>query len=330
MHVQTTGRLSTQMGRRPKLDATLIIDSKEDEEEGDVGEGLRQPRRCPLFALVSLNAQAAPSAEVPWSHLLALSMSPEGNSEPLLTLGRHKDCSVFINDPRVSLRHFEIIARPQSQRETLWYECILNDMSSNGTAVNGQTIGKGKSVHLRSGDEICVLPAHRVGEAQMISFVFRNTTESLQAPKDVRALDLDDLVLCPICMHPIYKCVALMPCLHNFCMACYSEWMFRKDDCPVCRRAVSAVIKNHPMEAIVEAFLKAKPERRRPHEELEEMDRRDRLKLSAGGRIVRDTCSVGTSTSAGEVGTHNSTGDGGALQRAVNGVRLGSQICAVQ
>merc|ERR1712232_1537667 len=89
-----------------------------------------------------------------------------------------------------------------------------------------------------------------------------------------------------------------MPCLHNFCMACYSEWMVRKEDCPVCRRKVTCVVKNHPMEAIVEAFLEASPERRRRPEELSDMDARDRLKLGAGGKVVRELCTVAASPAA--------------------------------
>merc|ERR1712125_49067 len=159
--------------------------------------------------------------------------------------------------------------------------------------INGRTVGKGNSEPLRCGDEICVLAANRVGQEKTISFLFRNTTELFESPNQVRRLDLEELVLCPICMQPIYKCVALMPCLHNFCMACYSEWMARKEDCPVCRRKVTCVVKNHPMEAIVEAFLEASPERRRRPEELSDMDARDRLKLGAGGKVVRELCAVG-------------------------------------
>jgi hypothetical protein len=274
---------------RPKLDTTLILDGKEADAE--------EASKCALFSLISLNAETAPSAEIPWSQLLALSLTPEAEVSRVLSVGRHKDCEVHLVDPRVSLRHFEIIARrkscPNYGSEPLLYECILNDLSSNGTSINGKTVGKGKSETLRSGDEICVLASHRVGQESTISFLFRNATELLENPSQVRRLDLEELVLCPICMQPIYKCVALMPCLHNFCMACYSEWMVRKEDCPVCRRKVTCVVKNHPMEAIIEAFLEASPERQRRPEELRDMDARDRLKLGAGGKVVRELCTVG-------------------------------------
>jgi hypothetical protein len=90
-------------------------------------------------------------------------------------------------------------------------------------------------------------------------------------------------------------------------MSCFSEWMTRKkDDCPVCRRVVTCIMKNHPMDAIIEAFLEACPERKRPSADLLDMDRRDQLRLSIGGKVVRDTCFVDTSTST-TAATNNAT-----------------------
>merc|ERR1719281_1117191 len=117
------------------------------------------------------------------------------------------------------------------------YECILQDSSSNGTMVNGQTVGRGNSCELRSGDEICVLSASTVGFDQAISWVFRNTTELLGAARESKeaseplppaTTELMDHVMCPICMLVIHRCVALMPCFHNFCSACCSDWLSRK------------------------------------------------------------------------------------------------------
>jgi hypothetical protein len=272
---------------RTKLDTTLIIEDKTDEKD--------KVHQCPLFALVSLNYLTAPSLEVPWSQLLALSISPE-KEPPVLSVGRHNDCTVQLADLRVSLHHFEIAARRKHcptglTSDAFAYDCFLNDLSSNGTSINGRTVGKGLSQQLRSGDEICVLPPHKVGQESRIAFVFRNATEALATP-EVKQLDLDELVICPICMQSIYKCVALMPCFHNFCMSCYSEWMARKDECPVCRTNVTAVMKNHAMDAVIEAFLEAFPDRRRSISEMQDMDARDRLRLTTGGKVVKDFCMV--------------------------------------
>lgn len=275
---------------KPMFEETLLIDVQE-EDANTQEEG-----QCPLFALVSLNAATAPSVEVPWSELLRLSLTPD-KEPPLLTVGRAKHCSVPLSDPRASLNHFDIVARrckSDSESETVRYDCFLNDLSSNGTSLNGKIVGKGQSQKLRSGDEICVLPAHKVGHEQRIAFVFRNASEMLATPKVIKPLDLDEVIICPICTEVIYKCVALMPCFHNFCMACFSDWMLKKAECPVCRQPTTVVMKNHAMDGVIEAFLEANPGQRRAKEEIEEMDARDRLKLCLGGKVVRDTCGVGT------------------------------------
>lgn len=361
---------------RPKLDATLVIESGPEEEQ----EGGKQ-QNCPLFSLASLNTRTAPSAEVRWSQLLALSLAPE--DEPILTVGRAKDCGVQLSDPRASTRHFEILARrrtaaggqgvgpTQGPGTTLdsslgatlqtpgpWtYECYLKDRSSNGTTVNGTIVGKGKSTQLRTGDEICVLPESRVGADDVISFIFRNTTESLAAGVDSasasapaeekRTLELEELVVCPICMQAIYKCVALTPCSHNFCMACVSEWLSKKrSDCPVCRRPISAVMKNHPMDAVIEAFLDVSPQWRRSEEERQAMDARDELRLGPSGKWVREICEVGTTTAAvGGPAAPPAQPPGGAPANAASAATrggsgrasppstsggVGSQICVVQ
>jgi hypothetical protein len=356
---------------RPKLDATLVIEpGPEGEQEGG------KQQNCPLFALASLNTRTAPSAEVRWSQLLALSLAPE--DEPILTVGRAKDCGVQLSDPRASTRHFEILAHrltaaggqdgavgatqgldASASLGALtpgpWtYECYLKDRSSNGTTVNGTIVGKGKSTQLRTGDEISVLPESRVGADDVIAFIFRNNTESLAAgvgsaassapAEQKRSLELEELVVCPICMQAIYKCVALTPCSHNFCMACVSEWLSKKrSDCPVCRRPISAVMKNHPMDAVIEAFLDVSPQWQRSEEERQAMDARDELRLGPSGKWVRDLCSVGTSTAVG-----SPTGPpGGAPANAASAARggevgrppprapstsggAGSQICVVQ
>lgn len=299
---------------RPKFVTTAFFDGHDESYEDT--EPLRN---SPRLALVSINNSSAPSAEVPWSRILMPTSAAEGEP-PVLTVGRHKACNVQLADPRASLHHFEVSTRRVECNDGVAagndalvtqdfvYECVLHDSSSNGTAVNGRIVGKGNTERLRTGDEICVLPANRVGRDKMIAFVFRNTAELLSATPEpmpvqegqpsiptlqrteAQSLELEDLVLCPICMQPIYKCVALMPCFHNFCTACCSDWMRRKDECPVCRGTVAAVMKNHPMEAVIEAYLEANPDRRRDPEELQDMDARDGLDLGAGGKVVRDAC----------------------------------------
>lgn len=278
-----------------KLDVTLVLNTSADDTEASI-EIAEPAVEVPLFALASVNQRTAPSVEVPWSQLLALSMTPK-RDPPVLAVGRHRQCNVQLKDPRVSLRHFEIVAHKrdngleQSDLGDVTYECVLNDLSSNGTAINGRIVGKGKSCKIRSGDEVCVLPASRVGEDQKIAFIFRNTTEMLSAPKQVPAVEklqefkLAELVTCPICLLAIYNCVALTPCMHNFCSGCYSDWMQRNTTCPVCRHDVDVVIKNHAMDEVIEAVQEAAPDMRRSEEEKQQWNEMDRLKFR-GNDIV--------------------------------------------
>merc|ERR1740130_1946645 len=125
--------------------------------------------------------------------------------------------------------------------------------------VNGRIVGRGGSCSLRSGDEVCVLTASAVGVDNAISWIFRNSTEILaRGVAEATESKLLEHVLCPICMLVLYKSVALMPCFHNFCSACYSDWMGCKPDCPVCRQRVTAVIKNRAMDEVIEALLQAR------------------------------------------------------------------------
>mmetsp|Transcript_93393 Transcript_93393/g.264393 ORF Transcript_93393/g.264393 Transcript_93393/m.264393 type:complete len:317 (+) Transcript_93393:77-1027(+) len=267
-----------------------IVCSSTQQGDGDGGEEL------PLFSLVSLNPGTAPTVEVPWSQLLALSLSPT-DAPPVLTVGRGEDCNVRLGDQRVSLRHFEVVVRKRQPNGpapegpecgSYTYDCFLNDSSSNGTAVNGRLLGKGKSCKLRSGDAIAVLLASVVGPEKNIEFIFRNYTADLVTPKATmeREPKLADHLKCPICMCIIHQCVAVMPCVHNFCSACFSDWMFRAGNCPVCRTRIKAIIKNHAVDDVIEAFLASHPEDRRPEAELEEYDQRDKLKLGRGGKMV--------------------------------------------
>merc|ERR1711933_44809 len=108
-----------------------------------------------------------------------------------------------------------------------------------------------------------------------------------KTPKAVEAMEmkLTDHVMCPICMLTIYKCVATMPCFHNFCSSCCSEWMAcrpKSRPCPVCCQKVTGVIKNHAMDAVIETIIEACPELARSDEEMRDMDKSDKFNLGYG------------------------------------------------
>ena len=75
--------------------------------------------------------------------------------------------------------------------------------------------------------------------------------------------DLGEEVRCCICIDYIYNCVTALPCLHNFCAACYSEWMERSDSCPQCREDIYEIKKNSMVNNLINKFLEKHPEKKR-------------------------------------------------------------------
>lgn len=84
-------------------------------------------------------------------------------------------------------------------------------------------------------------------------------------------------LVCGICQDLMYKPVALQPCMHAFCGACFSEWMQRKAICPQCREPVRVVSRNHAIGNIISGFLERHPEKARDPQELARLDAEDTL-----------------------------------------------------
>ncbi|XP_032239142.2 E3 ubiquitin-protein ligase CHFR isoform X2 [Nematostella vectensis] len=100
---------------------------------------------------------------------------------------------------------------------------------------------------------------------------------SAEVPK-LRSQDsLAETLLCNICQDIFHDCISLQPCMHSFCASCYSQWMEHSRDCPSCRNTVSRINKNHIVNNLVEAYLRAHPDKCRSDEEIKEMDARNKI-----------------------------------------------------
>ena len=81
------------------------------------------------------------------------------SSSPLV-IGRSAQCSIRLNDARISSVHCKIEIRPHSQVHhagnvaSQSYQFILIDSSSNGTFVNGKRSKKGAETELKGGEKI--------------------------------------------------------------------------------------------------------------------------------------------------------------------------------
>ncbi|KAJ3279507.1 hypothetical protein HK104_001412 [Borealophlyctis nickersoniae] len=200
-------------------------------------------------------------------------------------------------------------------------------MSSNGTYVNGEKVGKNQTRELRDGDVIALhksakqLPSYtfndkRVAEsglkggelsasskAQFTELSRKRSVEgddgkSESAPdaqskkQKVAVDDMEENMMCNICHDVLYKAVSAVPCMHTFCGGCYSDWMERSKECPQCRTKITVVSKNHIINNLVEAFLRMNPEKRRDPEDLAELDAKNKITsdkpFSLSGRAHAD------------------------------------------
>jgi hypothetical protein len=82
---------------------------------------------------------------------------------------------------------------------------------------------------------------------------------------------------CGICLCTLHKLVMLVPCLHNVCAGCYSDWMRQQQTCPDCRAPCGQVGRSNTLHNVVTAFVEAHPEFLREQEEIERLDGKDRL-----------------------------------------------------
>ena len=206
------------------------------------------------------------------------------------TVGRVKTPNgpwLLINNPRISSQHAKFVSKNR--------EAVLQDVSTNGTWVNGVRLGKGNERRLKTGDVISFInpdqgaasdaitseeTGHHVfsfiagsasDQASGASIATTSATGGSGGDEEAEAL----LVSCSICQEILHRAVALQPCLHNFCGGCASKWLRKKHECPECREHVMVVARNHTLISLVEAFQKRHPSRQRSAEELAELDALD-------------------------------------------------------
>ncbi|KAL3856726.1 hypothetical protein ACJMK2_011449 [Sinanodonta woodiana] len=89
--------------------------------------------------------------------------------------------------------------------------------------------------------------------------------------------NMEENLLCTICQEIMHDCVSLQPCLHTFCAGCYSDWMKRSRNCPSCRKRVKRIHKNHIINNLIEAYLSERPEKKRPEEDLKQLDQKNEI-----------------------------------------------------
>ncbi|XP_064620650.1 E3 ubiquitin-protein ligase CHFR-like isoform X2 [Lineus longissimus] len=86
-----------------------------------------------------------------------------------------------------------------------------------------------------------------------------------------------ETLMCIICQEILHDCISLQPCMHSFCSGCYSDWMKMSNECPSCRVKVDRINKNHIVNNLVEAYLKTNPDKKRPEEDIKELNEKNTI-----------------------------------------------------
>jgi len=91
-----------------------------------------------------------------WAELVSLNDSwqnfPLTVDIPTVFMGRGNACKLKYDDPRISTLHAKLERGPLESGVA-----VLHDLSSNGTFVNGEKIGKGNSKNVKDGDMISLI-----------------------------------------------------------------------------------------------------------------------------------------------------------------------------
>eukprot|EP00833_Pecoramyces_ruminatium_P003836 jgi/Orpsp1_1/1177868/evm.model.c7180000063154.2 len=91
---------------------------------------------------------------------------------------------------------------------------------------------------------------------------------------------LDDELKCGICYAIMHNATTCSPCMHSFCAGCLSQWLKNgsSKECPHCRTKIREIRKNNQTNNIIEAFLLVNPDKKRPDDELADLDGYDTIK----------------------------------------------------
>ncbi|BBN17086.1 E3 ubiquitin-protein ligase CHFR [Marchantia polymorpha subsp. ruderalis] len=188
--------------------------------------------------------------------------------------------------------------------------CYIQNLSVNGTTVQGKPIEKDLHVVLHQGDEVALGP-HPSGcpvfifqiinkvqlgqqkrgpevEADTAAVdVAEHEGETAPCPKRPKMMENLETFKCSICLNVWHDVVSLTPCLHSFCNSCFSDWYRRSRKigteckCPQCRGTVTSASRNHTLRGLVEDILKEDPDLCPSPEHILEMEKKSLFKAGS-------------------------------------------------
>ena len=120
----------------------------------------------------------------PWGQLIPTQHfnHPIELNQRSFSIGRHQDSDLCLDDVRVSSTHCRLYrARPG--------DYLLQDLSSNGTYLNNQKIGKNQLQRVKPGDIIHIVHESRIDDDGFISFIFSISEPEAQKYKQAKEED---------------------------------------------------------------------------------------------------------------------------------------------
>ncbi|WKY03058.1 hypothetical protein Q1695_016391 [Nippostrongylus brasiliensis] len=98
--------------------------------------------------------------------------------------------------------------------------------------------------------------------------------EPNHAPKVTCFFD-ESLLTCDICLEVMHNAMNVSPCNHKFCAGCIYEWNSLNAKCPKCRWSAVDITRDPTINAIIDQYLIAFPDKQRDAAQLIELDERE-------------------------------------------------------
>ena len=96
---------------------------------------------------------------------------------------------------------------------------------------------------------------------------------------------LADALTCAICSEILHNAATAMPCLHNFCAGCISQWAERSTQCPTCRGQMQTIRRNAQLCSMVEIYSATSGAPERSKDDTAALDAADRITKAPGAQL---------------------------------------------
>lgn len=206
-----------------------------------------------------------------WGKLTSLNPNLENVrlTKSIYTIGRGNGNDIVIDDIRLSNVHC-ILTKDENDI------VLLEDMSSNGTYVENEKVGKRNSKILLPGEKIYLLHGSRVPQQEILGYVFSIVVDNVSPLKRIREYEVpelsiqikqmkypeghlndynEDLRKCCQCQKSSEQLVTASPCSHTFCASCYANWMDKYQNCPQCCEEVKQIMSNTQLLDFGKAYV---------------------------------------------------------------------------